>query len=389
VKIARIETLVCDAGWRPWLFVKVQTDDGLTGYGECSDARNPRAIAGCVEDLAPVLLGRDPRPIELLDGLMTRVIRQSPGGIGQKALAGVDAALWDIKAKALGVPVYELLGGPTRDRVRLYWSHCGSTRASHGALLGTPPIRTFDDLAALGREVVERGFTALKTNIVFPGDPSRTYSPGFRGDDPPDLTLSPALLRHIVAMIGIWREAVGPEVDISLDLNFNFRTEGFARIARALEPFDLMWLEIDTYEPEALAAIKRATATTICSGENLYTARQYRPFLDRGAMDVAMVDVPWNGFTDSKKVADLAATYEVNIAPHNYYSHLATLMSAHLCAVATNVRIMEIDIDDVPWKDDLVTEPLEIVDGHLRLPTRPGWGADLNEREIAKHPWPK
>ena len=102
-----------------------------------------------------------------------------------------------------------------------------------------------------------------------------------------------------------------------------------------------------------------------------------------------MIDVPWNGFTQSKKVADLAETYELNIAPHNYYSHLSTLMSAHLCATVPNVRIMEIDIDDVPWKDEIVTEALDLKDGYLRMPSRPGWGADLNEREIAKHPWTK
>jgi L-alanine-DL-glutamate epimerase-like enolase superfamily enzyme len=390
VKIERIETFVCDAGWRPWTFVKIATDDGLIGYGECSDNRNPRGVVGCVHDLEPVLLGRDPRPIEQLNADMYRVIRQSPGGIAQKAIAGIDAALWDIKGKALGVPVYELLGGPTRDRVRLYWSHCGTTRCRHHELLGVPPLRSMADVAALGREVVERGFTALKTNILLPGEPASVYGPGFGGGDANgyDLTLSPALLRHIVALIGTFREAVGPDIDIALDLNFNFKTEGFARIAKALEPFDLLWLEIDTYEPAALAWIKQSTTTRICSGENLYTARAYRPLLDLQAMDVAMIDVPWNGFTASKKIADLAATYEVNIAPHNYYSHLATLMSAHLCAVATNVRIMEIDIDEPPWKDDLITEPVAIRDGHLTIPTRPGWGADLNEKEIAKHPWP-
>ena len=390
MKITGIDTFVCDAGWRPWTFVKVQTDAGLVGYGECSDNRNPRGVVGCVRDLEPVLLGRDPRHVERLNADMYRVVRQSPGGIAQKAIAGIDAALWDLKARALGVPVYELLGGPTRDRVRLYWSHCGTTRARHWELLGVPPLRSLDAVADLGREVVARGFTALKTNILLPGEPAGVYGPGFGGDGPNghDLNLSPALLRHIVALIGTFREAVGPDVDIALDLNFNFKTEGFARIARALEPFDLMWLEIDTYEPDALAAIKQATTTPICSGENLYTARGYKPFLDRQAMDVAMVDVPWNGFTASKKIADLAAVYEVNIAPHNYYSHLSTLMSAHLCAAATNVRILEIDIDEVPWKDDLLTEPIEIKDGHLTIPSRPGWGADLNEREVARHPWP-
>jgi L-alanine-DL-glutamate epimerase-like enolase superfamily enzyme len=164
-------------------------------------------------------------------------------------------------------------------------------------------------------------------------------------------------------------------------------TEACLRIAKALEPFNLLWLEIDMYDPDALLQIKQSTTTRICSGENLYTLRGYRPYFEKHALDVAMIDVPWNGFTQSKKVADLAESYELNVAPHNYYSHLSTLMSAHLCATIPNVRIMEIDIDDVPWKDDIVTEPLDIKDGYLRMPARPGWGADLNEREIAKHPW--
>jgi len=393
VKITGIETFIVDAGWRPWEFVAVRTDSGITGYGECSDGRAPHAVAGCVRDLTPVLLGRDPRAIELLNVDMGRVMKQNPGGIAQKAIAGVDAALWDVKAKALDVPVYELLGGPTRDRVRLYWSHCGTSRARSGALLGTPPLRSMADIHALGKEVVAKGYTALKTNIVFPGEPSDVYFPGFVGEyagsDPGqvDLNLSPALLRHIETLIGTFRDAVGPDVGIALDLNFNFRTEGFLRIAQALEQFDMMWVEIDTYDPAALAEIKRSTRTPICSGENLYTPKQYKPFFEAGAMDVVMIDVPWNGLTVSKKIADLAEVYELNVAPHNYYSHLATLMGAHLCAVASNVRIMEIDVDDVPWKDELITERLEIADGVLRLPTRPGWGADLDEEVARAHQW--
>jgi galactonate dehydratase len=321
---------------------------------------------------------------------MYRATRQSPGGIAAKAMAGIDCALWDIKAKALGVPVYELFGGPTRDQVRLYWSHCGTTRARYGAALGTPPLRSLADIADLGREVVSRGFTALKTNIVIPGDPAQVYMPGFGGGaGTTDQVVTTPVLRAIANLIGTFREAVGPDIDVCLDLNFNFKTEACLRIAKAVEPFDLLWLEIDMYDPDALLQIKQSTTTRICTGENFYTQRGYRPYFEKHALDVAMIDVPWNGFTQSKKVGDLAEMYELNVAPHNYYSHLSTLMSAHLCAVLPNVRIMEIDVDDVPWKDDLITEPLDIKDGYLRIPTRPGWGADLNEREVAKHPWTK
>ena len=178
-------------------------------------------------------------------------------------------------------------------------------------------------------------------------------------------------------------------MDICLDLNFNFKAESCLRIAGVLEKFDLLWLEIDIYDPETLRQIKNSTRIPICSGENLFTTYDYLPYLQRYAMDVVMIDVPWNGFSQSKKIADLAEAHHLNIAPHNYYSHLSTLMSAHLCACVPNVRIMEIDVDDVPWKDDLITEPLEISDGYFTIPDRPGWGADLNEKVLAEHAWPK
>ncbi len=390
MKIAKVDVLNVDAGWRAWTYVKVTTDDGIVGYGECSDGRNPLAVGACARELGAQLIGRDPRPVEMIYTDLYRVTRQSPGGIAQKAIAGIDCALWDIKGKALGVPVYELLGGPTRDKQRVYWSHCGTYRARHPQLLGTPPLRTMQDIYNLGKEVVARGFTCLKTNIVYPGDPATVVSQGWSG--PPgtqDLNITPQIVRHLEKQIGTFREAVGDDVDICLDLNFHFKTEGFSRIAKAMEPFNLQWIEIDTYDPEALAQIKQSTSTRICSGENFFTTRDYRPFFERHAMDVAMIDLPWNGFTPSKKIADMAEVYEINVAPHNYYSHLSSFMSANLCAVANNVRIMEMDIDDVPWKDDLVTEPPQIIDGYMTIPTKPGWGTDLNEKEMAKHPWPK
>jgi len=388
MKITDVETLHCDAGWRPWTFVVVRTDEGITGYGECTDNRNPLAIAGCVEDIKYLLVDRDPRPVEMIYSDLYRRCIQSPGGIAQKAIAGIDCALWDIKGKALGVPVYELLGGPTRDVVRLYWSHIGTYQARWPELVGASPVRTMNDIADLGKEAVSRGYTAIKTNVVFPGDPASTLQQGFGGGyGTTDKPVTRALTRHIEVLIGTFRDAVGDDVDIALDLNFNFTTEGFIRVARAVEPFDLMWLEVETYDPQALLQIKQSTSTHICSGENLYTGRGYRPFLELHAMDIVMVDVPWNGFTVSKKVADMVESYEMNIAPHNYYSHLATYIGAHLCACVPNVRIMETDVADVPWKDDIVTVVPEVNNGDLKVPTEPGWGTDLNEREIAKHVW--
>ena len=388
MKITGVETFIVDAGWRPWTFVKMTTDEGVTGYGEISDGRSPNAVVGAIEDFKPLLIGQDPRAFEMRFWDLVRGARQSPGGIVAKAIAGLDCAMLDIKAKALGISVVELFGGPTRDRVRAYWSHCGTSRARHPDILGTPPIRTMDDIADLGREVVSRGFTALKTNIVIPGDPATVWFGGFgRGLGTTDQVVSAQLLRHIETLIGTFRDAVGPDVDINLDLNFNFKPESAMRIARVLEQFKLLWLEIDMYDPDAVLQIKESTSTTICTGENLFYMREYLPYFQLHAADVFMIDVPWNGFSQSKKVGDLAEVYQLNVAPHNYYSHLASAVSASLCAVLPNVRIMEIDVDDVPWKDDLATVKPEIVDGYYTVPTGPGWGTDLNEEVAREHPW--
>ncbi len=388
MKITNIETFIVDGGWRPWTFVKVETDEGIKGYGECSDGRSPHGVVGTIEDLKPLLIGKDPRAYEMRFWDMYRATRQSVGGIAAKAIAGLDCALLDVKAKALGISVVELFGGPTRDRVRVYWSHCGTTRARHPEILGTPPIKSMDDIRELGREVIRRGFTALKTNIVIPGEPASVWGGGFGGGlGSTDGVVSRALLRHIETLIGTFREAVGPDIDINLDLNFHFKPEACMRIAKVLEQFDLLWLEIDMYDPDALLQVKESTSTRICTGENLYYLRDYIPYFQRHCADVFMVDVPWNGFTQSKKVGDLAEVYQLNVAPHNYYSHLASFVSASLCAVLPNVRIMEIDIDDVPWKDELVTQPPEIVNGYMKVPTGPGWGADLNEEVAREHPW--
>ena len=399
MQIREIETFVVDAGWRPWQFVAVRTDDGLTGYGEMSDGRNPYGIVGAIGDFEPILIGRDPLAVEARYWDMYRVARQSPGGIAAKAIAGIELALWDIKGKALGVPVHSLFGGPTRERQQVYWSHCGSSRARSfdqilwydddgQAQVGAPPIRSFDDVSALGEEVRRKGFQALKTNIVFPGDPTGVYGPGWGGGSgSTDQNVTPQLLRHVREYIGALKDGAGPDVQIALDLNFNFKPLAARQVCNVLEDLEMMWVEIDMYDAEALADVRRATTVPITSGENLYTLRDYRPFFEARSMDNVMIDVPWQGFARSRDVALAAESYELNCAPHNYYSHLATMHALHLCAVAPNVRIMEIDIDDVPWKDDLTGGPLTITEGHLEAPTSPGWGLELNEEVARAHVW--
>ena len=180
MKIAKIETLHCDAGWRPWSFIKISTDEGITGYSECTDSHgSPMGISAVVSDFEKILLGKDPRPVERHFWDMYNATRQSPGSIIQKAIGGIENALLDIKAKALGIPVYELFGGPVRETVRVYWSHCGTTRARSWKVVGKNPLSTLADIEAMGKEVVDRGFDALKTNIIIPGNPPSVHMPGF------------------------------------------------------------------------------------------------------------------------------------------------------------------------------------------------------------------
>lgn len=379
MKITRITPIFCDAGWRVFTFVKVETDEGLVGYGECTDNRSSFGIGGCVRDLEPRLIGQNPLMVEKLYWEMCQHFVQNPGGIAQKAIAGIEVALWDIKAKAFNVPLYQLFGGPLRDKIRIYWSHCGTYRARNPEVLASPPVKSLEDIARLGEEVIERGYTALKTNIIIPGERPRMLRTF-------DQNIDHSLLKAIDRLISTFRKSVGDKVDICLDLNFNFKTEGFIQMARALEPYNLMWLEVDIYDPEALLQVKQSTRVPICSAENLYTMKGYQPYLERHAMDFCMIDLPWNGYSESRRIAALADMYEVLIAPHNYYSHLSTFMNAHLCAVVPNLKIMETDFDSVPWRDDITTDLPDIKDGYLYLPKKPGIGTELNEKEIAKHP---
>jgi galactonate dehydratase len=388
MKIARLETLYCDAGWRPWIFLKATTDDGEVGWAEITDSHgSPRGLTGIVDDLGPLVVGRDPRAVERIVWDLFRATRQSPGSVIQKAIGGIENALLDLKAKALDVPVYELFGGPTRDDVEVYWSHCGTTRARAWQVTNTRKLATYDDVTALGREVVDRGFKAFKTNIVVPGDEPQVLMPGFQGDGL-DRNPSNEVETALVRLLDAFRKGTEGEAEPIVDLNFNLTAEGVLRIARALDGHGLMWLEVDSFDPTALATIRSAASAPICSGENLYTNRGFRPYLEAGAMDVASVDVIWNGFHQAKKIADLAETFEVNCAPHNYYSHLATFISAQWCAVIPNVRMLEVDVDDVPWREQLTTAVPEMRDGALMIPSGPGWGADVDEEVLAEHPWP-
>ena len=389
MKVARLDTLDADAGKGKFDFLKLSPEDGLVGWSEYNETFGGHGVTAAIEGLAPLLIGKDPHAYEAIVATMYAARRQAPGGIVQQAIAAIENALLDLKAKALEVPVYELFGGPQRDRLRLYWSHCGSFRVGLSKEMQIPPVRSLDDVVAQGKEVVARGYTALKTNIfVFDDGPPHMHMPGFARSGPefPSLNAERRIIAALRDQLAAFREGAGVDTDLLVDLNFNFRTEGFVKVARSIEPFDLFWVEIDSFDPLALQYVRSRIPMPLASYESLYGRRGYRPFFEAQAADVAIIDAPWNGVAESLKIAAMADTYEVNVAPHNFYGHLCTLMNAHWCAVAPNFRIMEIDVDNVPWFDDLYTVKPVIKDGYLQLPTTPGWGTEVNEAGVKAHP---
>lgn len=392
MRIAKLETLHANAGWRDFSFLKLTTDDGLVGWSEYIDNFGVGGVTQLIPRFAAVVIGMDPREVARISASLHGITRLATGGLSNQAIAAIENTCLDVKAKALGVPVYTLFGGPTRERIKLYWSHCGSFRVRHGAFfekeLGRPRIRTLDDLTDLGREALERGFTAIKTNpLFFDGPEPRMFDGGFNlGPRLLDRNIDGAFIAGVKDVLAAFRQGIGPRTGLMIDLNFSERTEGFRRIAKAIEPFDLTWLEIDMHDPEGLALVRRSSSTPIASLEAIYGLRNYRPFFEHYAVDVAIIDTAWNGFYESLRIATLADAYEVNIAPHNFCGDLATLMSAHLCAAIPNYRIMEYEVDDVPWKSDFLTHPPIIEKGELVVPTGPGWGTEINEEALRAHP---
>jgi len=388
MKISHVETLHCDAGWRNFSFLKIATADGIVGWSEFNEGFGTAGLGTVVEALGQSLIGQDPRRIGLITSTLYTKVTPARGGLNHLAIAAIENALLDIKAKSLGVPVYDLFGGAIRTKIPLYWSHCGTYRVRNAELCGTPGLRTYDDLFRLGEEVRRRGFTALKTNILMPAEDGFTsYNPGFgRSPGFPELNWGPAVLEAARRQLQTFRDAIGPEAGLHLDINFHFKTEGFRRVAEAVAPFHMSWLELDTYDPDALAFIRRGAPCPIASCEVLTSRREFKRYFETYAVDVAIIDVPWNGLIESVKIAAMAEAYEMNVAPHNFYGHLCSMMSAHFSAVVPNFRIMEIDIDSVRWRDEFYVGLPVIEHGMLHLPERPGWGIEVNEAAVRARP---
>jgi L-alanine-DL-glutamate epimerase-like enolase superfamily enzyme len=387
MKVARIDDIHVDGGWDPWSFLKVTTDAGLVGWAEFNAARGRRGLTALIRDMAPLLIGEDPRQVGRIWARLRMLTQSNNGGLQALAIGAFENACLDIAGKSLGVPVHALFGGTLRERLPVYWSHCGMYRARHPALfentIGKPGVRNLDDIRALGAEVAAGGFRALKTNLLafHDGRPATVA----RGSGPFEANIERALVRQVVDQLQAFRDGAGPEVRLMMDLNFNYKPEGFRQIARAVEPFEMMWLEMDSFEPAALAAIRQATATPVASLEMIFGRRALKPFLDAQAVDVAIVDVVFNGFVEAVKMAALADACDVNVAVHNSHGPLGSLISAQFASVIPNFRVLEYDVDETPWRRELLTASWEVRDGTFRLPDGPGWGADLDEKVARQH----
>lgn len=388
MKITAVEILVAGAGWRNFNFLKVSTDEGLTGWADFSEGNVGGVIAPLIRHIGTHLIGKDPRKVQPVIEELRRRSWGAAIGATARAIGPMENALVDIKAKALGISVHEMLGGALRDPIRMYWSHCGSYHVTYSQVLGVEPIRSLDDVTALGKRVRESGFHALKTNLImFDRDKPYLYTPGWvGGNGDSDRNPMRVPIRAAVEQMQAFRDGAGPNVGLHLDTNFNFRTEGFLRMARALEPLDLEWLEVDNFDATAVAQLRRGTTTPIASCETLTGMRQLRPFLDHQAVDVVIIDAMYNGILESVRMAALCDAHEINVASHNYSGPIGTLITAAFGGVVPNFRVMEADVVQVPWAYDLLTEQPIIRDGHMELMSGPGWGAEVNEDALKEHP---
>jgi galactonate dehydratase len=386
MKVEGLDILRCDAGWRNYHFLKLTTDAGIIGWSEFDEGFGSPGVSAVIERLAGRIVGQPVFNHERIYTELYCFIRPAAGGVVAEGLGAIENALLDAKAKALKVPCYALLGGKVRDRIRVYWSHCATWRINHPTLY-QPAITSLDGVKAIGAEVHEKGFTALKTNIfIYDGGAPRGWRPGFGVPFAPELNVDKAVLRNLRTHLEAMRDGAGPDVDLLLDLNFNAKTEGYLKILRSIADLDMFWIEIDSYSPEALAYIRRQSPHPISSCETLLGLREFLPYLRAQAMDVAIIDAVWNGVWQSMKIAATADACEVNIAPHNFYGHLCTMMNAHFAAAAPNLRIMEVDIDRLPWDHELFTVAPRFEDGYLVVPDTPGWGTEPNEEAIRAHP---
>jgi galactonate dehydratase len=374
MKITKIETLVCNARMRNWIFVKVLTDQpGLWGWGEATLEWHTRAVVGAIEDLSQLLIGEDPTRIEHLWQIMYRQhFWHGSGVVRGTAISGIDIALWDILGKIHGVPCHKLWGGPVRDYVRTY-SHLGGGRME--AMYETRPSDAgrFADLA---QQTVADGYTAFKCMAVPETAPLEGLQP----------------IRYAEACVAAMREAVGDSIDIMVDCHARPSPRMGVLFAKALEPFGLYFFEEPCWPEniDGLAEVQRAVATPIATGERLVSQHPFRELLEKRAASVLQPDITHcGGLSEARRIAAMAEAYRVALAPHNPQGPVSTAASLEFGFATPSYIICETVHLDVPWRGDVVREGFVVEEkGRLVRPSaRPGLGIEIDEEGVRKHPF--
>jgi galactonate dehydratase len=374
MKITAIEAHVCHARMRNWIFVKVVTDqDGLYGWGEATLEWHTHAVCGAIKDLQTLLVGQDPMRVEYLWQMMHRQHFWHGNGIVRAtAIAGIDIALWDIAGKVRQAPCFELWGGPVRQYVRVY-CHLGGGRMED---FYEVPVEQASRFADLAQEAVESGFSAFKCMAVPPTMPLEGLAP----------------VRAAEACVRAMRERVGDGIDIMVDCHARPSPAMGMRFATALDPYGLYFLEEPCWPEslEGLAAIAGAVATPIATGERLTSLDQFHRLFAMRGCSVAQPDITHcGGLSVARRVAALAEATRISLAPHNPQGPVSTAASLQLGFAESSYVICEAVHQDVPWRADVVDEgfSIDLQTRTVRPGKRPGLGIELNEKELAKHPF--
>lgn len=334
-----------------WLFLKVDTDEGIVGWGEPIVEGRAHTVRAAVQELSAVVVGEDPRRIEHLWQRIYRGAFYRGGPVLTSALSGLEQALWDILGKSLGVPVYQLLGGSVRDRIRVY---------------GRADGKTPEEMKQIGRQRVAEGFTALKTGLP---------------ESPMHLLDHPSVIDRETARIAALREAVGPDVDIGIDFHGRVSPAMAVQLARALEPFRPMFIE-EPCLPEnvdAMATIARSTCIPIATGERLFTKWGFREVIEKQAAAILQPDLSHaGGILECKKIAAMAETYYLAVAPHCPLGPVALAASLQLDACTPNFLVQE----QVTLGAGYLKTPFQLENGCIPLPQGPGLGVEMDEEAI-------
>jgi galactonate dehydratase len=363
MRIVDITIFKVDASWRNWVFLRIDTDSELVGYGECTVEGREHAVEGAVKDMARRLIGRDPRQIRNLFDLLTRRGYWESGPAVSSAAGGIEMALWDILGKSLGLPVHQLLGGRIRDSVVAY---------SNAWYFGAQSADEFGERAA---ETIALGYRALKF------DPF-----GSAG-----LTISEEELAESLLRIAAVRDAVGPQVGLLIEGHGRFGMHSAIRVGRALERFDPLFFEepLPAGDFRALRRLAQAIPVPIAAGERCYSARDCKLGIDSGGVAVIQPDVIHvGGIAALLAVSSAAEAAFVSLAPHNASGPVATAATLQVSALAPTLLLQEMFAPlDAPWRDAVARPAIEVADGVVAIPDGPGLGVELDESELEKHPF--